>query len=254
MPATPKWVEPLVAAQKARADRRARNREENRLRNGGNDRTVTVDLPAVEPANDATGSASLRRMRQIMADPTVALFRRIEAGEIVLQYELSAGAAAGVDPQEVTSSAYKMLKAAADNSRTPEGLRFRCLRAIIGVENARAASKATAVTHQAKRALACRLVNAERKRLLVHVGRWHAAINQQWALTLADDFPWPNDSWPDGVEWPVKNFARELSIAIARPEAELLERQALFRAQLRDVKARNRADPFEELLAGDQAA
>jgi hypothetical protein len=133
---------------KAKADK-ARRRIENReawaksSRNANQQRGETLDAlaPAIdaELVEDTKTSASLRRLRAMMADASVPLYRRLDCAELVLSYELGPGAVAGLNPDEVGADSYWFLRAVSENDDTPESLRFRSLKAIVAVENARAA-------------------------------------------------------------------------------------------------------------------
>jgi hypothetical protein len=227
-------------AKEAKAKRRAENREKwSRRRDWSSEEEhkIAVDIEDTPGSSDEHVSASLRQMRAIMGDSTVALFRRLDAAEVLLSYELGPGAAVGVDPELIASTSYRFLKAVVEDSSTPEALRFRALKSIVAVENARAQAKSSAVTNAEKRELLLRLVNAERVRALRASGNWPEAVKggDQWALKRSDDFSWP-DGWPGDWPWPCKTFSTAL---------EQVHDVTTFREQLRSVRARNRADDWE---------
>ena len=63
--------------------------------------------PAIEAEakGDSNGSNSLQRMRDIMSDAGAPLYRRLDAAECVLTFELGPGAAAGADPDTIAYEA-----------------------------------------------------------------------------------------------------------------------------------------------------
>jgi hypothetical protein len=92
-------------------------------------------------------AGACRKMRAIMADPNARLYRRLDAAEVVLSYECGVGAGVGVDPETIAAASFKFLRAAADDVSTPEALKFRALKSIVAVENARAQAKSSAITN-----------------------------------------------------------------------------------------------------------
>jgi hypothetical protein len=250
-------IEGWAEAKKAKAERRAANREAwaKSPKNAANQReqtlgAVTPEIP-IDPIEDAVAaSGALARMRAIMADPNAQLYRRIDAADVVLSYELGPGAAAGIDPEQIAAPAYRFLKAVAGAADTPEALQFKALKLIVGIENSRKAAVQSSEQHFAKRELLCRLVNSERQRMLRDAGRWAGVVAQReiWALTLNDDFPWI-EGWPGGWQWPPSDFGERLERARRKPKAELQANDEAFRAQLRAVRACNRVDDWQRLLA-----
>jgi hypothetical protein len=77
------------------------------------------------------------------------------------------------------------------------------------VENARAAIKSNAASHQAKRELLVALINAERRRAMREKGQWPPPVGTRWALSVADDFAQPA-GWPGTWPWPPPNIAENL--------------------------------------------
>ena len=178
-----------------------------------------------------------------MADVRTSLHRRIDCAETIIAFEIAPGAAVGVDPDEVASAAYKFLRAADDNASTREALRFRSLRLLASIENARAAQKSNAVTFAQKRALLVALVNAERIRALRAAGTWNDVVARgaPWSLESTDTFDWGNSQWLGDWAWPAASFAVGL-------EQASHERTEAFRQQLLGIKATNRDDRWEDLL------
>jgi hypothetical protein len=228
-------------AKKAKAERRAENRRkwsERRDWSDDNQHKIEAEVP-IEPTSEAGGSRSLSKLRSLMANPSVALHRRLDAAEIILVYELGPGAAVGADPEQVAAASYRFLNVVVDDPQTPEALRFRALRSIAAVENARAAQKSNAVTNADKHALLVALVNAERSRAIRAADCWSKAKETDvWALRSSDDFPWP-EGWPGDWEWPATSFAAEL---------EQASDVTAFREKLRSIRARNRDDNWERFL------
>jgi len=227
--------------EKAKADkleRRRQNREKWAKRRDWSDDNEHKIAVAIE-ANGAGGSRSLAALRTIMTDPDTPLHRRLDAAEVVLAFELGPGAAVGADIDQIAAGSYQFLNAVIDTAGTPEALRFRCLKMIASVENARAASKNTVAEHAAKRELLLKLVNSERVRTFRAAGVWSEAVKTDaWALKNGDDFPWPAD-WPGDWPWPPASFSTAL---------EKVFGVTAFREQLRAVKATNRADDWERFL------
>src|SRR5262245_10940684 len=60
--------------------------------------TLNAVLPPPGEEDAPVASGSLERLRAIMTDPDAELYRRIDAAEIVLGYELSPAALANADP------------------------------------------------------------------------------------------------------------------------------------------------------------
>jgi hypothetical protein len=236
-------VEGWQKAKEAKAKRRAENREKwSRRRDWSSEEEhkIAVGIEDTPGSSDEHVSASLRQMRAIMGDTSAALFRRLDAAEVLLSYELGPGAAVGVDPELIASTSYKFLKAVVEDGSTPEALRFRALKSIVAVENARAQAKSSAVTNAEKRELLLRLVNAERVRALRASGNWPEAVkSDQWVLRRSDDFAWP-ESWPGTWQWPPSTFSTAL---------EQSRDVTAFREQLRAIRATNRADGWERFLA-----
>jgi hypothetical protein len=167
--------------QQAKADkleRRRQNREKwAQRRDWSDDNQQTLDTGNIPQDTNGNTSASLQQLRDIMTNSGVPLFRRLDAAEVLLTYELGPAAAVGADPEQIASVSYRFLKSVVDNNSTPEALRFRALKSIVAVENARASVKSTAAEYQAKRELLCRLIVAERQSALRTAGRWAEAVN-----------------------------------------------------------------------------
>jgi hypothetical protein len=236
-------VEGWQKAKEEKAKRRAENREKwSRRRDWSSDEEHKIAVGIEDTASSSTehASASLRQMRAIMADPSTALFRRLDAAEVLLSYELGPGAAVGVDPELIASTSYKFLKAVVEDRSTPEALRFRALKSIVAVENARAQAKSNTVTNAEKRELLLKLVNSERVRTFRAAGVWPEAVkSDQWVLKRSDDFPWPA-GWPGDWLWPPTIFSTAL---------EQAHDVTALREQLRLIRATNRPDDWERFLA-----
>jgi hypothetical protein len=231
--------------EKAKQDklkRRADNREKwARRRDWSSDDEHVSDARVEENVSETVdnAAASLTKMRRIMSNPALPLYRRLEAAEIVLSYELGPGAAAGTNPEQIAAGSYKFLRAVTDDETTPESLKFRALKALVGIENSRAAARSINATHEEKRRLLLNLINAERVQALRRAGTWNTVLNQQWALESSDQFDWP-EGWPGLWQWPVNSFSNQLSKG-SNVDA--------FRRELLSIRAKNRPDDWERFLA-----
>jgi hypothetical protein len=227
-----------VTPSKATLERRAaKSKAWHENPNNANNRTkanwdrIEADRLAAQVEAPATGSASLRRLRSIMADNDAPLFRRLDAAEIILGYELAPGALAGTDPDTVAASSYQFLNVVIAEPTVSEALEFRALKAIAQVENARAQIRNAGEQLGMKRAMLVDLVNTERRVVLVARGAWPCA--SRWWLDTADVFAWPPD-WPGMWSWPPSAIAEGY-----RRDA------ASFRETLRAVRATNRDDRWD---------
>jgi hypothetical protein len=237
-----KTMEGWEKAKQEKLKRRAENREKwARRRDWSSDdeHKIAVGVEDTSASSDESISASLRQMRVIMADSTVPLFRRLDAAEVLLSYELGPGAAVGVDPELIASTSYKFLKAVADNASTPEALKFRALKLVVSVENARAQAKSSAITTAEKRQLLIGLINNARSCSFRAAGTWSEAVKTtEWALTSSDTFDWPK-GWPGEWSWPLASFSALL---------EQAQDVTAFRELLLSIRATNRDDRWEDYL------
>jgi hypothetical protein len=220
--------------------------------NANNIRTTTVEAVVPEIGVDSTEAddadvSSLGKLRKLMGDPRIPLFRRVDSAEVIVGFELSAGGAAGVDPDQVASSSFKFLRLVADDNNTPEPIKFKCLKLLAGIENARASIKNTVAEHVAKRRLLIELINSERQRHIRAAGRWPAIVSSdaEWAISPSDDFEPPSGWFDSSWSWPVAAFAAQLERSCDPAAAEANE---AFRLQLRSIRATNRRDDWERLL------
>jgi hypothetical protein len=231
-------IEGWAEAKKAKAERRAANRAAwaASKKNAVNQREATLDVTApevpiepIESAVAASGSASLARMRAIMADPNAPLYRRIDAAEIVLAYELAPGAAVGVDPEQIAAPAYRFLKAVVDAKDTPEALAFKALKLLVSIENSRKVAIQSATQYAANKELWRRMANGLRHIENVADGTHHELLPPDADFDLPEG--WANrqtSSDPGG----------QLERLAAMPEAERLKRRDKLFAQLRGVTAK----------------
>jgi hypothetical protein len=238
-----KWTE---AWQEAKADKLAR-REANRNgwanspKNAMAARGIAAEIPA--DVEDDTASPSLSELRRIMADTSAPLHRRLDASEVILQFELPQGAAVGADVEQIGASSYKFLRAASTDPGTPDALKFKALRLLAGIENARASTRSSAAELFAKREILIGLVNSERRRALVASGMWPPPGGvEHWYLDMSDTIAWP-PGWPGLCQWPPASIAHNYKSG--DPTA--------FRAQLRQVVATNRPDDFWSRFGPDAA-
>ena len=163
---------------------------------------LAADEAPVEP-DERTGSRSLAKLRKVMADVNTPLFRRLDCCEVIIGYELAPGSIAGAsDPNAIEAGSYRFLISAADDPRTPEALRFRCLKLLVALENQRARNTNTAIENEEKHRLLIALVNAEYGR------KWQAAV-ESGSCTLNIGNVWP-DGWPGQWQWPPSSFAEAL--------------------------------------------
>jgi len=185
-----------------------------------------------------------------MLDSKQPLYRRIDAAEVLISFEIAPGAANNIDPDQVAATSFQFLRAVVDAAETPEGLRFRALKCVASIENARAKIKSNNVTHAQKYELLIRLINGERSRALRAAGVWPLVIarGDPWSIETTDEFDWPNTQWPGSWAWPVIDLAAILERASRDPTGN-----EAFRAQLLAVRAKNRVDDWERLLGGQAA-
>jgi hypothetical protein len=238
------WHEHWKAARSAKEERRRQNRERwrNSAANAMNQRVAIAPEIAADPVEDAAETGSLAKLRALMADSNQPLHRRIDAAEVLVQFEVAPGAASNVDPNEVAAQSFQFLRAVVDAAGTPEALRFRALKCVASIENARAQITKGNVTNIAKRELLVHLVNSERNRLLRKNGRWDAVVasNEQWFVAAADDLdPLPADWFSDRWQWPTGVFTDQLGRGCD---------VTAFKQALISVRARNRDDNWERLL------
>jgi hypothetical protein len=227
-------------AKEEKAKRRAENRERWRTRRDwSDDNKHKIAVEVEDPSGKEGVSTSLQRLRSIMADPNVALHRRLDAAEVILTFELGPGAGVGVDPDQIAAASFKFLRAVSDDATTPDALKFRALKSIVGIENARVAAKSGAEANIAKRQLVINLVNSVRSRLYREAGVWPVVVasGSDWGLQWEDDFPWPSE-WPGDWAWPATGFNAKLQHGVSQS----------FLVELRSIRARNRADDWEKFL------
>jgi hypothetical protein len=199
---------------------------------------------AATPIGDddaVNGSASLAQMRAIMADASMALFRRLDAAECVLVYELGAGAGVGLDPADIAASSFRFLKAVADDENVPESLRFRALKSVLAIENTRKTAFQGSLQYAAKKELQLRLINSARIDAMKRAGRWPPAPGAEWALGSGDEVGWL-PGWPGDWAWPAQSIHAAID---RRDNIDVLRDRLLAR------RATNRADDFDRILSGE---
>jgi hypothetical protein len=250
------WHENWSEARKAKEQRRAANREAwaNSPQNAANrykDKFGAVAPEIAAEPNGEGGSGSLAQMQAIMADASTPLYRRIDAAEVVLAYELGPGAAVDSDPEQIAASSYRFLRTVVDTVETPEALRFRALKSIVAIENRRKSAGQGSEQSGSKRELQMRLVNGARRQALIDAGVWADVVRrrERWSLDLNDEFDWL-PGWPGTWQWPPSDFKARFEYA----KKQLSQNGAVagsdeFRAKLRAVRARNRVDDWERLLS-----
>lgn len=142
------------AAKAERRKLREANREAWRLAraNANNDHKEAIEAAAAVAIDDPAGlddTSPLDKLRDIMLDPAAHLYRRLDAAELVLAYELAPGALVNVPPSEVAAISFRFLRGVAEAAETPERLRFRALKSMLAIQHKRAAAGST--TGQAER-------------------------------------------------------------------------------------------------------
>jgi len=199
---------------------------------------ATLPLP-IDPIETA-GNGALGRLRAIMADQEQPLYRRVEAAETVLKYELAPAAlASGPSTGEVAAGSLRFLRAVVELPDTPDPIRLRALCCVAAIENARAArvdGDQTAAKHETWIAM----VNAERRRSMIEAGAWPPS-DAGWCLTSADIL----NREPEGSgPWPPGDIGGLLEKAKLRSKAKREADREAFRAKLRQVQATNRTDDW----------
>ena len=136
-----KWYGQLLADHTAAKQAKRAIREQNRNSNYQRGELIEAIVPEVpEPADD---TRPLDKLREIMLDPAVHLYRRLDAAELVLAYELAPGALVDVPPSEVAAISFRFLRGVAEAAETPERLRFRALKSMLAIQHKRAAAAST---------------------------------------------------------------------------------------------------------------
>jgi len=206
------WIE----KRKHKEETRKANREAwASRRDWSDDRFQKPDInfqPQETP--DTSSSPALTHLRAIVADPNITLYRRLNAAEVVLNFELGPGAAVGINPDTIAAQSYRFLRAVVDAPDTPEAQRFHALKLVANVENARASAKGADLDNSAKRQLLIALVNAQRSRRLRATGEWNQTVQSRANWTVKDnaDLHWPA-GWPGTWKWPPDHFSSALQNA-----------------------------------------
>jgi hypothetical protein len=209
------------------------------------------DQPLPEIAVEAKGSGSLAKLRAVMADPDSPIYRRLDAADVIIDFELAPGAAANVPPEQLASSAFQFYRLTEANPQTPEALKFRALKAIARIENSRKQAAQSPEAHFANREFIRRLINAERSRALREAGIWERVVESgaHWSLGPRDSFDPPILPSADVHASIEKDGSAEYLDACNRLPREQKEQFAAERtAILLAVRATNRVDDWERLL------
>jgi len=152
---------------------------------------------------DTSGySPALLRLRRRVADARNPLYRRLEAAEAILNFELAPGSGHGVDPDLIAAPSYQFLRQVADADDTPDSLVFRALKLLVGIENARLQAKSTAASVSDKIRLNTQLNNAEERLRLIAAGMW-PPTSPDWT----PPFQW-RPAWPGTFPYPPTNPAQ----------------------------------------------
>ena len=188
---------------------------------------IPIELP---PTTAETGS--LGALRAIMADQSAPLHRRLDAAEVVLTYELAPASLISVPTDQVAAASFLFMRAVADNPAAPDALRFRALKNIVAIENARA-SRTDPDTAVEARLRLISTINSHRRMALAQHNAWPPPAGVRWALAAADDVDLALCAPPP---------ARQLSLSIA---------ETLDRARALDPAERQRQadERHHQLLA-----
>jgi hypothetical protein len=183
------------------------------------------------PVPEVTDVGSLSQLRAIVADTEAPLYRRVEAAEIVLSYELAPGSAINMPQEQIAAASYRFMQAVADHAETPDNIRFKCLRSLASIENARARVGDTEALAD-RRVHLLELVNAARRRHLISSGCWPAS--HRWQLDPSDDIDIPR-------------LSQSLdSIGTSLDRASASARASDRRSLLLSIVARNRPDNWRQ--------
>jgi hypothetical protein len=211
-----KMLDGWIEKRKHKEETRKANREAWAARRDWSDDRFQKPEINFQPQENTEPSSSpaLTHLRAIVADPQITLYRRLNAAEVVLNFELGPGAAIGVNPDTIAAQSYQFLRAVVDAQDTPEAQRFRALKLVANVENARASAKGADLDNSAKRQLLIALVNAQRARKLRLSAQWNQTVQSRadWTLKDTDQLQWPN-GWPGTWKWPPDHFSNALQNA-----------------------------------------
>lgn len=193
--------------------------------------------PIAVPTEPIADTGSLARLRQIMGDINELTYRRVEAAETILSYELAPGSAVNVPPDQIAAASYLFLQAVVDDVDTPSPLRFKALRSLASIENARARVSDTDQLAD-RRVHLIELINAARRRHLMESGRWPAvcASNTRWQLEASDDIDIPR------LAQALDTIGGSLDRAVTSPDTATRNRAR--QAALLSISARNRVDAW----------
>jgi hypothetical protein len=199
---------------------RAAKKEANRQRWDTDPRNANIRhteaLAAIEAdLSPAERIDALDRLRAIMLDQSVPLARRLRAGAAILRYEVPPGGAAGRDPDEITSSAYRFF-AAVSTADVADEMRQVALENLVVIENLKAARHDPDAAAEARERIVA-MVNAARRLELMQSGNWPPDPTVQWYLKLHDAFETP--------ELPEFDFTPEQALSLLS-EDEIKRRAA----------------------------
>jgi hypothetical protein len=211
---------------------------------------TSIKLPEIAADQPETGA--MGRLRKVMLDPAEPLYRRIDAADAILSYELAPGGAIDVPADQIAATSYLFLKAVSEDADTPEALRMRADKLLLAVENRRrSASTDGPAQHHASREFWRAMINAERREALREAGVWHRVVDldETWALHVNDSFDLPEVPELDvGTSISKAGFGDYLD-ALKRVPKEVKDAyHEERRAVLLSVRAKNRPDNWENLL------
>jgi hypothetical protein len=194
---------------------------------------IVVDVSSVSE------SGSLSRLRSIMTDEDTPLYQRMEAAETILSYELAPGSAVNIPSEQIAAASYQFMQAVADNAETPQSIRFKALRSLASIENARARVSDTDALAD-RRVHLIELINGARRRYLIESGDWPTvcASSHRWQLEASDDIDVPR------LVQALDSIGSSLDRAVTSPDTAA--RNAARRVALLSVTARNRPDDWRQ--------
>lgn len=209
-----------------------------------------VPLPEITAEVEGE-SGSLAKLRAVMADDASPLFRRLDAADVIIDFELAPGAAAGVAADQLASSAFQFYRAVEANPAAPEALKFRALKSIARIENSRKQAAQSPEAHFANREFARRQVNTARSTALRAAGVWRQVVASRasWALKSNDVFDVPELPQIKVGASVAKDGVGVFLDALNRQPHEQKEQRAAERNRtLLAVRATNREDNWDQLL------
>ena len=235
----------------AKEARREANREawrnDPRNRNSHNF-AVRAEIKPIDPV-PVEDVGALDLLREVMLDDALPLGRRLRAASHVLRYEMPLAGAAGMSPDQVsTSSAYRFLVGVVRSGASAEH-KQAAAEILAAFENERPQRANPDELVEARLQLIA-MINSHRRLALAAAGHWPPPPGTCWALSAADDFETPSCAAAGRQVLPL-SIAEMLERARARDPAEA-QREADERHRLMlSVEAHNRDDrSWRRLIEG----